>query len=148
MKLLSLPIEYLNLLIVNLQQKKFILTGLVLIILGIILGAFGAHGLKGKVSVEKLIAYETAVRYQLFNGIGLLAIAAISALLHYTIKPSFWLILLGVILFSGSIYGMVILELMQMPALKILGPITPLGGLSMIVGWLLILIQAMRQESI
>lgn len=132
----------------NEQQKKFILTGLILIITGIILGAFGAHGLKGKVSVEKLVAYETGVRYQLFNGVGMLALAGASALFRFSIKPSYWFILVGVVLFSGSIYGMTFQELMQTPISKILGPITPLGGLMMIIGWLLILIQAMRQKSI
>ena len=132
----------------NKQQKNFILTGLMLIITGIILGAFGAHGLKGKVSIEKLTAYETGVRYQLFNGVGMLALAGASSLFRFSIKPSFWLILLGVLLFSGSIYMMTLQELMQTPVSKILGPITPLGGLSMIVGWFLIFIQAMRQKSI
>ena len=132
----------------NEQQKKFILTGLILIITGIILGAFGAHGLKGKVSIEKLTAYETGVRYQLFNGVGMLALAAASSLFRFSIKPSFWFILAGVLLFSGSIYGMTVQELMQTPISKILGPITPLGGLMMIIGWLLILIQAMRQKSV
>ncbi len=147
-KLLSLQQEYFKNTIVNDQQKKFILAGLILIIVGIILGAFGAHGLKGKVSVEKLNAYETAVRYQLFNGVGLLALAGVSVLFRFSIKPSFWFILSGVLLFSGSIYGMTLQELMQVPVSKILGPITPIGGLIMIVGWLLILIQAIRQKSI
>ncbi len=132
----------------NEQQKKFILTGLILIITGITLGAFGAHGLKGKVTVEKLIAFETGVRYQIFNGIGLLAIAGVVSLFRLSIKPSFWFILFGVVLFSGSIYTMTFQELMQMSISKILGPITPLGGLMMLVGWLLILIQTMRQKSV
>lgn len=132
----------------NKQQKRFIIAGLIFVITGIILGAFGAHGLKGKVSVEKLSAYETAVRYQLFNGVGMLALAGISQFFRFSIKPTFGFILIGVLLFSGSIYGMTIQELMQMPVSKILGPITPLGGLSMIIGWLLILIQVIRQKSI
>ena len=131
----------------NEQQKKFILTGLILIITGIILGAFGAHGLKGKVSIEKLTAYETGVRYQLFNAVGLLALAGTSSLFRFSIQASLWFILTGVLLFSGSIYAMTFQELMQEPVSKILGPITPLGGLMMIVGWLLILIQVMRQKT-
>ena len=131
----------------NEQQKKFILTGLIWIITGIILGAFGAHGLKGKVSIEKLTAYETGVRYQLFNGVGMLALAGASSLFRFSIKPSFWFILLGVLLFSGSIYGMTVQELMHVPISKILGPITPLGGLAMIVGWFLILVQVLRQKT-
>jgi uncharacterized membrane protein YgdD (TMEM256/DUF423 family) len=146
--LLSLPLAYFKNLILNEQQKKFILTGLILIITGIILGAFGAHGLKGKVSIEKLTAYETGVRYQLFNGVGMLALASASTLFRFSIKPSFWFILIGVLLFSGSIYGMTVQELMQTPVSKFFGPITPLGGLSMIIGWFLIFIQAMRQKSI
>ena len=147
-KLLSLRLECFKRISVNKQQKKFIVTGLILIITGIILGAFGAHGLKGKVSIEKLTAFETAVRYQLFNGVGMLALAGASTLFRFSIKTSFWLILTGVILFSGSIFAMTIQELLQTPISKVLGPITPLGGLMMIVGWLLILIHAMRQKSI
>ena len=119
-----------------------------LIITGIILGAFGAHGLKGKVSIEKLTAYETGVRYQLFNGVGMLALAGASSLFRFSMKHAYWYLLVGVLLFSGSIFAMTLQELMQTPVSKILGPITPLGGLSMIVGWFLIFIQAMRQKSI
>ena len=130
------------------MHKGFLKTAAILAVLSVGLGAFAAHGLKGKVSIEKLAAYETGVRYQLFNGVGMLALAGASSLFRFSMKPSFWFILFGVILFSGSIYMMTIQELMQTPISKILGPITPLGGLMMIVGWFLILIQAMRQKSI
>lgn len=127
----------------NKDVKRIAITALVLLILGIILGAFGAHGLKGKVSVEKIASFEVGVRYQMINAIALLALASLRMKISGSLRVAFLLVLLGVILFSGSIYG---LTFQPNPSgiTKVLGPITPLGGLLMIIGWIVVLWRVMK----
>lgn len=126
------------------NTKQIVVTALLLMILGIILGAFGAHGLEGKVSLEKIASFEVGVRYQMLNAIGLLALAALTPIFNFNLKSVFWCILLGVILFSGSIYGLTFQEKGAGLA-KILGPVTPLGGLLMIVGWCIALLKVLKK---
>lgn len=118
----------------NKQIKQIVATAFLLLILGIILGAFGAHGLKGKVSPEKIASFEVGVRYQMMNALGLLALAALSTKISGSIQATFGFVLGGVILFSGSIYGLTF-QANPSAITKVLGPITPIGGLLMIIGW-------------
>lgn len=125
------------------QTKNVLIIALVLLISGIILGAFGAHGLKNLVSDEKINSFEVGVRYQMLNALGLLGLAALKPQFQFSIKNSAIFILIGVICFSCSIYGLTFL--LKGDSLgKILGPITPIGGLLMIVGWFLILIKVFK----
>jgi uncharacterized membrane protein YgdD (TMEM256/DUF423 family) len=99
--------------------------------LAVCLGAFAAHGLKARLSAELLSAFRTGVDYQFYHTFALLAVAlllkhiGLSALLN----TAGWLFLLGILLFSGSLYAM------ALGGPKWLGPVTPLGGLCFIVGW-------------
>jgi uncharacterized membrane protein YgdD (TMEM256/DUF423 family) len=124
--------------------KKAIVTGLVLLIIGIILGAFGAHGLKGKVSPEKIASFEVGVRYQLIHALGFLTLAFLKPYFQFSLKAVYALLLLGVILFSGSIYGLTLQEFAGMNLGKIFGPMTPLGGLLLIIGWTVLLLKVLK----
>ena len=125
------------------QTKNTLIIALILLILGIILGAFGAHGLKDLVSSEKINSFEVGVRYQILNALGLMTLAALKPQLNFSIKNAVIFILLGVICFSCSIYGLTFL--LKGDSLgKILGPITPIGGLLLIIGWSLILIKVFK----
>ena len=86
---------------------------------GVILGAFGAHALKEKLTEYQLASWETGVRYQLIHALGL------------SLKPTVWLWAVGTTLFSGSIY----LLSLEMGPKALWGPITPIGGLCLIFGW-------------
>lgn len=123
------------------MEKKWHVAGLILIILGIILGAFGAHALKDALNdKEALNTFEVGVRYQLLTGI-LFLIAPI-IFNHYAFRDKlvFRLVLIGVTLFSGSIYALTLRHLIGLDAIRfIAGPLTPLGGLCMIVGWFFLL---------
>jgi uncharacterized membrane protein YgdD (TMEM256/DUF423 family) len=98
--------------------------------LGVILGAFGAHGLQARLSTEQLGSWDTAVRYHLLHGTALLALALYGAASGRSIQLTGWLFSLGILLFSGSIY------LLVLTGQRWLGPLTPLGGLCLIAGWL------------
>ncbi|WP_088340182.1 DUF423 domain-containing protein [Robiginitalea sediminis] len=104
---------------------------------GVILGAFGAHRLKGKLTEERLQNFETAVRYQFLHALLLLVVAFN---LSFTTPVETWVVrvlILGVLLFSGSIYGLVYSG-HKGRKWKVLIPLTPLGGLLMAIGWLLL----------
>lgn len=109
----------------------------------VILGALGAHALKAALSEQQLISFNTGVRYQMWHSLALLALALLKDKIRYS-KTIYWLWLLGVILFSGSIYLLNIDELIN-TNLSFLGPITPLGGLAMIIGWILLTVGALRK---
>ena len=101
------------------------------------LGAFGAHGLKGRLSPDMLAVFETGVRYQMYHALALLALAALA--------PRFdvggltgWLFVGGIVLFSGSLY------LLAFTGVRVLGAVTPLGGVCFLAGWALLAWQAIR----
>jgi uncharacterized membrane protein YgdD (TMEM256/DUF423 family) len=111
-----------------------------LIALATVLGAFGAHALKAQLSPDKLAVYETAVRYHFLHALGLLVIGVLlrsadTELLRW----SAMLVLVGIILFSGSLY------LLTFGAPRLLGVVTPLGGLALIAGWGLFAVTMWRQ---
>lgn len=118
---------------------------------GVALGAYGAHGLSGLLAnrghegddlVRRLANYETAVRYQMFHALGLVLVAlALVSRDSSWWRWSAWAMLLGVVLFSGLLYVLALAS----PAWRWLGAVVPLGGLSLIVAWLLLAIGAMRR---
>jgi uncharacterized membrane protein YgdD (TMEM256/DUF423 family) len=126
------------------MNKKIILTAAVLLIVAIILGAFCAHGLKDNVSPERIVTFEVGVRYQFYIGLAMLILGLNEEKLGFSLKPTFLLMLVGILFFSVSIYFLAIQELLGV-SLKFLGPITPLGGLLMIIGLFVFIIQIMRK---
>ncbi len=101
-----------------------------LIALATVLGAFGAHALKAHLSPDKLAVYETAVRYHFIHALGLLVIGVLLRSADGNLlRWSATLVLVGIILFSGSLY------LLTFGAPRLLGVVTPLGGLALIGGW-------------
>lgn len=113
----------------------------------VVLGAFGAHALKARLSPEALGQWRTGVEYQFYHGLGLLVVALMCDRLPKRILQ--WVargFTLGVVLFSGSLYLLSTRELSGLQGLSgILGPLTPLGGLCFILGWVLLLITALRK---
>ena len=125
------------------MKKCVLLTAGVLILLSVVLGAFGAHALKAILSPEQLQSFETGVRYQMYSGLALLLIGFNSDQLQ--IKSFYWLNLIGIILFSGSIYLLALQTQLGM-SLKFLGPITPLGGSLIIISWLVFIFSIYRSK--
>jgi uncharacterized membrane protein YgdD (TMEM256/DUF423 family) len=114
-------------------MKSIIITGSLLAGLAVLLGAFGAHGLKEKVSPEDILIFETGVKYHMYHALGLVLIGFLG--FHFTKDvihlPSI-LFLVGIVIFSGSLY------LLVLSGARWLGAITPMGGLAFIIGWLLL----------
>lgn len=128
------------------MERKWVLSGLILIILAIILGAFGAHGLKSITHDQKiLMAFDTATKYQFFQGLGFLIVPFILSRYNLSHRGIFLFFLLGTVLFSGSIYLITVGNVNQVLVLKkIMGPLTPVGGLIMILGWTLLLFRSLK----
>ena len=120
------------------MQPVFLLLGAFSALIGVAMGAFGAHGLKTVISPELLTVYQTGVTYQMWHALGLIGIALIqqpgSRLLHW----AGWLMFAGIMLFSGSLYLLALLNL------KWLGMITPFGGICFLTAWLLITLFAIQ----
>ena len=126
---------------IKMNQNKIIGTAAVLGALSVAIGAFGAHGLEGLVEAGKLTdhdlkTFETGVRYQFYHTFALLAVGLGYHMLNAKMaKFATTLFLIGVIIFSGSLYRLLLSEPLLGTRLSWLGAITPLGGLSFIAGW-------------
>lgn len=128
------------------KQKNLFLTGAILIALGIILGAFGAHGLKKIVDAEKINTFEVGVRYQIYHGLAFMLFGIISSNVSFSFKLIQRFMLIGVVFFSGSIYLLVIQEPLGLNISKILGPITPIGGLLLIISWGIFILKLTKEK--
>ena len=120
----------------GLDRRSAAVWGASLAALAVVMGAFGVHSLARLVSADRLQVWETAVRFQMYHALGLLAIGA----LPRPARRAALLLVVGVIIFSGSLY------LLVLTGVAVLGAITPLGGLSMIVGWVLLALSLARRE--
>ena len=116
------------------MEKKILLTALLMGMIAIVLGAFGAHGLKKIISTEQLATFEVGVRYQIYHALFLLFVVNASFLTVKEKSIVFYLTLIGVILFSGSIYLLATSGITTIKT-KIIGPLTPIGGLMLISSW-------------
>lgn len=123
--------------------RKIIITATLLGALGIILGAFGAHGLKKIVSESAVASYEVGVRYQMYHVFFLLFVGLSTFFSDAAKKRIFTLTLIGVLLFSGSIYLLTFNGLSGFNV-KFLGPVTPIGGVFMIAAWIYAAIQTLK----
>lgn len=127
------------------MNKKILIAGSVLGIIGIILGAFAAHGLEKLVNTEAIKSFETGVRYQIYHAFLLLILGGTSFVSHNRKKVILYLVLIGVILFSGSIYGLATNQLSNFD-FKTIAMITPIGGLSLIIAWIVMLIDILKTK--
>jgi len=120
-------------------QQLIIFTGAVFGLLSVIFGAFGAHALKKTLSPKQLNSFEVGVKYQMYHAIVLLVLGFNSDM---TTPATYWCFTLGIVLFSFSIYGLVLSD-SKGTKLRFLGPITPIGGLFLVSGWFLLLLSVL-----
>ena len=119
-------------------QEIIIATGAFFGMLSVLFGAFGAHALKKILSKDQLHSFEVGIKYQMYHAIVLLVLGFNFEKITSTI---YWCFIIGIILFSFSIYGLVLSDA-KGKKMKFLGAITPIGGLLLVTGWLLLLINA------
>jgi uncharacterized membrane protein YgdD (TMEM256/DUF423 family) len=121
------------------MDRTFLALGAVLAALAVAAGAFGAHGLRGRLSPDLLEVFETAARYHMYHALGLLAVAwAAARWPSGTVTLAGWLMVLGIVVFSGSLY------VLSLTGMRWLGAVTPLGGLALMAGWVALAVAAWR----
>src|SRR3954465_7259127 len=112
------------------MDRTFMFVGALMGFGGVGLGAFGAHGLRGRLSPDMLAVFETGVRYHMYHALALILVSFVlgrfSGWLVYTAG---WCFVAGIVLFSGSLYAL------ALSGVTILGAVTPLGGVAFLVGW-------------
>lgn len=127
--------------IITRMDRTFFLLGAVLGFLGVAFGAFGAHGLKNRLSPELLAVFETGVRYQMYHVFALLIVAA--AIGHIgsarLLVISGWSFFAGILLFSGSLYAL------ALTGVGMLGAVTPIGGVLFLIGWVSLAVFALAR---
>jgi uncharacterized membrane protein YgdD (TMEM256/DUF423 family) len=112
------------------MEGQWFAAGCALMVLGVAAGAFAAHGLKGRLSTDNLDIWQTGARYHIYHALGLLAVAYASTRWHEgLVAAAGWLFVAGIVLFAGSLYVLAVTDI------KVLGAITPLGGLCFLAGW-------------
>ena len=127
------------------MKNTTLIIGAVYGLLSVILGAFGAHALKKVISVEKLISFEIGVRYQMYAALFLLIVGYI---LKFETPSEKWISILmiaGTFIFSVTIYLLAFSEVAAIPT-KIIGPLTPLGGLLMIISWAMLIFYLVKNK--
>jgi uncharacterized membrane protein YgdD (TMEM256/DUF423 family) len=120
-------------------DKTFFALGALVGCLGVAAGAFGAHALSSRLAPDRLELFELAARYQMIHALALIAAAwAVQRFPSGAANAAGWLLFAGVVIFCGTIYAL------AFGAPRVLGAVTPIGGLSLIVGWLLLAVAALR----
>lgn len=129
------------------MRKTFLRLGSLMALLAVALGAFGAHTLEDILSTSDLNAYEIGVRYQFYHALGVLAVGII---MYFRKTPMLaragWLFIGGVALFSGSLYLLSVSDILNIPR-YFLGPITPIGGIMLMLGWAALIWSTFEESS-
>ncbi|UOF92931.1 DUF423 domain-containing protein [Fodinisporobacter ferrooxydans] len=123
------------------MDKTFIVLGSLLLFLGVAFGAFGAHILKSKLSADMLNVFETGVHYHMIHALGLLLVALFADKFPHAgvwIGWSGWSLFAGILLFSGSLYAL------SITGIRMLGIITPFGGVAFLIGWICLAVAALK----
>jgi uncharacterized membrane protein YgdD (TMEM256/DUF423 family) len=116
------------------MDRTFLFFGAVAGFVAVAFGAFGAHALRNKLSADMLAVFETGVRYQMFHALALLVTAiAVARFDGWVARAAGWCFVVGIVLFSGSLYAL------ALTGVRTLGAVTPLGGLAFLAGWALLI---------
>lgn len=128
------------------MHKVYLIIGTVLAGLSVVLGAFGAHGLKQVVPPETVATYQTGVQYQMYHAFALIVVGMLyERFPNNFVNLAGMFFIAGIVLFSGSLYLLVSLKAMNRVGLSGVGIITPIGGLLFITGWILLLVGILRK---
>jgi len=126
----------------NKMNGKFVAVGSICALLSVALGAFGAHMLKNILEPDVLAVFQTGVQYHMVHSLGLIAVGIAAGFIpdsKHLVRAG-WLLLAGIVLFSGSLY------VLSLTGIKILGIITPFGGVAFMLGWLFMAVAAVQYK--
>ncbi|WDZ55849.1 DUF423 domain-containing protein [Paenibacillus polymyxa] len=121
-------------------MKILLLLGCIVMFLAVALGAFGAHALKKRLSADMISIFQTGIQYQIAHGLGLLLLGVLAdSLVHSSlIVTAGWVMLVGILLFSGSLYAL------SISGVRKLGAITPIGGLAFLASWVIVIVAVVQ----
>jgi len=120
------------------MRKTFLRIGAILMAFAVIIGAFGAHSLQEIVTADNIRTFETGAEYQIYHSLAILMIGILLYFRKTSLMPiAGWLFLAGIICFSGSLYLLTFTDIINLPT-GIIGPITPIGGLLFVAGWIVL----------
>lgn len=128
------------------MNKKIIITAAAFGFLAVIFGAFGAHSLEKLVNSNQLETWQTGVQYHFYHTFAILFLSTFSRARNKIINFSFYCFVLGILFFSGSLYLITLKDVLGFTSLSVLGPITPIGGVFFILGWLSLFLAALRDK--
>lgn len=121
------------------MTKNFIRLASMMALLAVVLGAFGAHGLKELLEAKRLSIFETGIRYHFYHSFALFITAGVASIYpNARSKAAGWCFFIGILLFSGSLYLLACRDILNIAHWTWLGPLTPIGGLFFIIGWALL----------
>lgn len=129
------------------MNRSIIITAVIFAVTSVILGAFGAHALKSVLSAAQLVTFETGVRYQMYHALMLLFVGSMAEISLHSKKYIYYFAVAGIVMFSGSIYLLATNDMTSFD-FRIIGFVTPIGGLLLIISWLRLLFAYMSKKSI
>lgn len=126
----------------NASAQQLVSAGAILAFFGVALGAFGAHALKAKLAADMLAVYQTGVQYHLWHALGVVLIGVLAQLLPASkwIPVAGWTMVAGIVIFSGSLYAL------SISGVRVLGAITPIGGVALLAAWLMLMYGVIKQN--
>lgn len=128
------------------MNRRIILTASLFGGLAVILGAFGAHGLKSLISADAIAVWAKGVEYQFYHTLALLFLSTFARFRTKLVDIAYYCFTIGIVLFSGSLYLLSTREVLQLSIVNFLGPITPIGGLFFITGWFFLFLAALKNR--
>ncbi|KIO75481.1 membrane protein [Pedobacter lusitanus] len=128
------------------MNRRIILTASFFGAVAVILGAFGAHGLKSMISADQLAIWAKGIEYQFYHTFALLFLSTFARFRNKLVDIAYYCFTIGILFFSGSLYLLATREVLQLSWVNIVGPITPLGGLLLVAGWISLFFAALKNR--
>jgi len=128
------------------MNRRIILTASFFGAVAVILGAFGAHGLKSVISTDALSIWAKGVEYQFYHTFALLFLSTFARFRTKLVDIAYFCFTIGILLFSGSLYLLATREVLQLGFVNFIGPVTPLGGLLLVAGWMFLFFAALKNR--
>ncbi|MES2873401.1 MAG: DUF423 domain-containing protein [Bacteroidota bacterium] len=128
------------------MNKRIIIFASIFGVLAVILGAFGAHSLNKLISAGDLDTWNTAVQYHFYHTLALLFLSTFSRFKSKAINAASWFFTFGILFFSGSLYFLSVKSILNFNNVGLIGPLTPIGGLLFILGWISLLVATIKNR--